>query len=346
METATRPYAFSRKVFCEGMRDGVPIALGYFAVSFSLGIAARKAGLTPVQGFFASLLNNASAGEYAAFALIASGATYLEVAIITLIANARYLLMSCALAQRFAPGTPFFHRLIIGYDVTDELFGITIARPGWLNPFYTYGAIALAAPAWAAGTACGIIAGNLLPLAGRQRVERGTLRHVPGHHHSPCPQEQGGGRAGGHQFCTELCLHLSAGHLGTLRWHPHHSAHGGHLLRCRDSLPGQARGGQPMNNWIYIAVMFAVSYAIRILPLTLIRKPIENQFIQSFLYYVPYVTLAVMTFPAIVNATQSPIAGAAALVVGIIAAWMGAGLFPVSVLCCAVVLVLEFFLVH
>ena len=92
-----------------------------------------------------------------------------------------------------------------------------------------------------------------------------------------------------------------------------------------------------MNNWIYIAVMFAVSYAIRILPLTLIRKPIENQFIQSFLYYVPYVTLAVMTFPAIVNATQSPIAGAAALVVGIIAAWMGAGLFPVSVLCLSLI---------
>ena len=88
----------------------------------------------------------------------------MEVSIITLIANARYLLMSCALAQRFAPGTPFFHRLIIGYDVTDELFGITIARPGYLNPFYTYGAIALAAPAWAMGTALGIVAGNLLPL--------------------------------------------------------------------------------------------------------------------------------------------------------------------------------------
>ena len=163
METTQKPYAFSRKVFCEGMRDGVPIALGYFAVSFSLGIAARNAGLTPIQGFFASLFNNASAGEYAAFSLIAAGATYLEVAIITLIANARYLLMSCALAQKFAPGTPFFHRLIIGYDVTDELFGITIARPGYLNPFYTYGAIALAAPAWAMGTALGIIAGNLLP---------------------------------------------------------------------------------------------------------------------------------------------------------------------------------------
>ena len=161
MESSTK---FSRKVFCDGMRDGFPIALGYFAVAFSLGIAARNAGLTPVQGFLASILNNASAGEYAAFTLIAAGATYWEVAVITLIANARYLLMSCALAQRFSPETPFFHRLLIGYDVTDELFGITIARPGYLNPYYTYGAILLAAPAWAIGTALGIIAGNALPL--------------------------------------------------------------------------------------------------------------------------------------------------------------------------------------
>ena len=92
------------------------------------------------------------------------------------------------------------------------------------------------------------------------------------------------------------------------------------------------------NNYIYIAVMALVSYAIRILPLTLIRKPIKNRFIQSFLYYVPYVTLAVMTFPAIVNATQSPAAG------GIAAAWFGASLFQVSVACCAVVFVLELFL--
>ena len=163
--TNERPvYAFNRKIFCEGMRDGIPIALGYLAVSFSLGIAARNAGLTAFQGFLASLLNNASAGEYAAFTLIAANATYLEVAIITLISNARDLLMSCALTQRFAPGTPFFHRLIIAYDVTDELFGITIARSGYLNPFYTYGAIVLAAPAWSVGTALGIMAGNVLPL--------------------------------------------------------------------------------------------------------------------------------------------------------------------------------------
>ena len=90
------------------------------------------------------------------------------------------------------------------------------------------------------------------------------------------------------------------------------------------------------NNYIYIAVMALVSYTIRILPLTLIRKPIKNQFIQSFLYYVPYVTLSVMTFPAIVHATQSPVSGALALVVGITAAWFGANLFQVSVAGCAV----------
>ena len=95
-----------------------------------------------------------------------------------------------------------------------------------------------------------------------------------------------------------------------------------------------------MNNYIYIAVMAAVSYTIRVLPLTLIRKPIKNQFIQSFLYYVPYVTLAVMTFPAII---QTPISGLVALIAGIIAAWLGAGLFPVSVICCVLVFVIELF---
>ena len=99
------------------------------------------------------------------------------------------------------------------------------------------------------------------------------------------------------------------------------------------------------NPWIYIAVMFGVSYAIRVLPLTLIRKPIRNPFIQSFLYYVPYVTLAVMTFPAIVEATQSPISGAAALIVGLIAAWKGASLIAVAGACCGTVFLLELLLI-
>ncbi len=98
------------------------------------------------------------------------------------------------------------------------------------------------------------------------------------------------------------------------------------------------------NIYIYLIIMALVSFAIRVIPLTLLRRQIRNRFIQSFLYYVPYVTLAVMTFPAIVTATQSPISGIAALVVGVIAAWLGAGLFPVAVLCCLTVYVLELFL--
>lgn len=94
--------------------------------------------------------------------------------------------------------------------------------------------------------------------------------------------------------------------------------------------------------YIYIFIMAAVSFVIRVLPLTLIQKQIKNSFIQSFLYYVPYVTLAVMTFPAITNATQTPISGALALIAGVIAAWYGAGLFKVSVLCCVVVFISEY----
>ena len=97
--------------------------------------------------------------------------------------------------------------------------------------------------------------------------------------------------------------------------------------------------------YMYIFIMFFMSFLIRVLPLTLIRRPIRNRFLRSFLFYVPYVTLAVMTFPSILHTTSSPIAGLAALVLGIAAAWLGANLFQVAVGCCAVVLVLEFFLI-
>ena len=95
--------------------------------------------------------------------------------------------------------------------------------------------------------------------------------------------------------------------------------------------------------YIYLLLMSAVTLAIRIVPLTLIRGQIKNGFLRSFLFYVPYVTLAVMTFPAIIHATQPPISGLVALIAGIIAAWLGAGLFPVSVICCVLVFVIELF---
>ena len=159
----TYSIAQNKTTFFQGIKDGIPIGLGYIAVSFSLGIAAKNAGLTPFQAFLSSALCNASAGEYAGFTLIAAGAAFLEIALVTLIANARYLLMSCAMSQRIDPHMPFFHRFLMSFYITDELFGIAIARPGYLNPYYTYGAVLFAAPCWSFGTALGAIAGNLLP---------------------------------------------------------------------------------------------------------------------------------------------------------------------------------------
>ena len=149
----------------KGLTDGVPIALGYFAVSFTLGIAAKNAGFAPFQSMLTSMLINASAGEFAGFTLIAAGAGFLEVAVMEYIANARYLLMSCALSQKLSPDTPLRHRLILGFYITDEFFGLSIARPGYLNPFYTYGMITLGGPAWALGTLLGCIMGNVLPVS-------------------------------------------------------------------------------------------------------------------------------------------------------------------------------------
>lgn len=147
----------------QGAHDAIPVGLGYFAVAFSLGIICRSSGLTVFQGFLASLLNNTSAGEFAAITLIGNNASYMEIALVTLIANARYMLMSCALSQRLQPGQSFLHRLGIAFAVTDELFGIAIARKGYLEPAYYYGAMAVAIPGWSLGTACGIIAGSALP---------------------------------------------------------------------------------------------------------------------------------------------------------------------------------------
>ena len=153
----------NKQALADGFRDGIPIGLGYFVVSFTLGIIAGQVGLTPFQGFLMSLFNNASAGEYAALSVIVTNSTYLEMATLTLIANARYLLMSAVLSQKFSPDTPFYHRIFVGFDVTDEIFGISVARKGILNPFYNYGAMTTALPGWSIGTALGIIAGNVLP---------------------------------------------------------------------------------------------------------------------------------------------------------------------------------------
>lgn len=150
--------------FKNGIRDGLPIALGYFAVAFTMGIAARNAGFSAIQAALSSVLNHASAGEYVVISLAAAGASYWEMAIMTLVTNARYLLMSCALSQKLDHDTPLLHRLLVGFGITDEIFGIASALPGKLEPQYMYGAMIVAIPGWATGTFLGVVMGNILPL--------------------------------------------------------------------------------------------------------------------------------------------------------------------------------------
>ncbi len=153
----------NRDELLHGMRDGIPIGLGYFAVAFSLGITAKAIGLSPITCMITSVLCHASAGEYAVYSMIGANATYIEMAIMIFIANARYLLMSCAMSQRMHPGLSFLHRLFMGFGITDELFGISIARPGRLNPNYMYGGMIVAIPMWAAGSAIGCFSGGVMP---------------------------------------------------------------------------------------------------------------------------------------------------------------------------------------
>lgn len=153
-----------RNWYGKGIRNGIPIGLGYFAVSFTLGISARKAGLSAVQASVMSLAMLASAGQFAGISMIAAGAGPLELITTTIVVNMRYLLMSSALSQKVRQDKPFYHRFFMAYEVTDEIFGISMAVPGRLHPAYMYGAATAAVPGWVLGTFLGAVIGMILPV--------------------------------------------------------------------------------------------------------------------------------------------------------------------------------------
>lgn len=153
----------SNYTFVRGMRDGIPICLGYFAVSFALGIAGRGVGMNAVQAFVMSLTMVASAGQFAAINLIGAGAGIIEMITTTIVVNLRYLLMSCSLTQKLSPETKLLHRLALSYCMTDEIFGLSISVDGFLRPVYTYGITVISVSGWCLGTVLGVVAGNILP---------------------------------------------------------------------------------------------------------------------------------------------------------------------------------------
>ena len=153
----------NRQIFIKGLRDGLPICMGYFAVSFAFGIQAAAVSLTPFQAGLLSMMNLTSAGQFAGLNVIAAGGTYIEMALVQLIVNLRYLLMSTALSQKLKPETPTPARMLMAYGVTDEIFGVSILSEGPLNPRYSYGLTLISMLGWTAGATLGASAGAILP---------------------------------------------------------------------------------------------------------------------------------------------------------------------------------------
>ncbi len=151
--------------FRRGMRDGIPISAGYFAVAFALGITAKQMGLSVLQSAVMSLTMLASAGEFAAITVIGGNAGLLVMAVTTVVVNMRYLLMSTALSQKIESRTGFAKRLMMSYCVTDEIFALAVTVKGKLDPMYNVGMAVVAAPGWTAGTALGAALGSILPTA-------------------------------------------------------------------------------------------------------------------------------------------------------------------------------------
>lgn len=149
--------------FKRGLIDGLPIALGYFAVSFTLGISGSNIGIKWYQGALMSALNYTSAGQAAALDIMEENGSILVLIVSTIVINLRYLLMSASLAIRLSPSVGIGKRMIMGIAVTDEIFAISSSQKYPLNPFYNYGAMTLACPGWVLGTALGGIMGQILP---------------------------------------------------------------------------------------------------------------------------------------------------------------------------------------
>ncbi len=153
----------NRESFRRGLKDGVPIGLGYFAVSIAFGMMAVSGGLTVWQAMLISLTNLTSAGQFAGLGIIVGGGTYWEIALTQLVINLRYFLMSFSLSQKLVRDVPWVHRYFVAFGVTDEIFGVSAGQEGRVSPWYNYGAMCVAIPGWTLGTLVGAVSGGILP---------------------------------------------------------------------------------------------------------------------------------------------------------------------------------------
>ena len=152
-----------KESFKQGITDGIPIALGYLAVSFTFGMMAVQGGLSIWQAVLISLTNLTSAGQFAGLDIIIAGGSLWEMALTQLIINLRYCLMSFSLSQKLRRDETWGHRYGVAFGVTDEIFGVSASKPGKVSAFYNYGVMSVAIPGWTIGTLLGAISGSILP---------------------------------------------------------------------------------------------------------------------------------------------------------------------------------------
>lgn len=155
--------AYQTNSFRKGIADGIPICLGYLAVSFAFGISAVSSGLSVLEALLISMTNVTSAGQLAAVPIICSGGTLIELAATQLIINLRYSLMSVSLSQKLSENVSLADRFIISFVNTDEVFAVSSAQRGNVGRSYLYGLILTPYLGWSAGTLIGAAAGNILP---------------------------------------------------------------------------------------------------------------------------------------------------------------------------------------
>lgn len=324
-----------------GVNRGLPVGMGYFSVSFGFGAMAVSQGLKTLDAVLISATNLTSAGQFAGLTLIVAAATLWEMVLTQLVINSRYALMSLALSQRMGERIGLLPRLLIAFFNTDEIFALAMAREAPLTVPFLLGLGTLPFIGWTLGTLCGALAGSILPLSIRTGAGGHALRHVHRHRGAPREEEPGHFCRGGAGADLQQPVFLDAGAENRFPGTVHRDLHRGSRRHLRRAVPGEGRGGSGMNIYLYILAMALTTYLIRVLPMTIFRKPIKSRFLRSFLYYVPYCCLTAMTFPSILSSTASILSGAAALVVAVILAYRGKSLIVVALSSSAAVLVVE-----
>ena len=324
------------KAFRKGILQGIPIALGYLSVSFGFGIMAVRAGLSVSAAVAISITNVTSAGQAAGVGVIAAGGSYLEMALTQLTINFRYALMGFSLSQKLDKTFRLPQRMAAAFGITDEIFAVASAQSGTICPAYMYGLILIAFLGWTLGTLLGAAAGQILPkfiidamgivlygmflaiIVPVSRKKKSVLAVVALAHIVPVRVHGGFQRLRHYSVC-------SSG------------------IDIRGDRLSHSGGGTHMSLILYIAIMAGVTYLIRVVPFTVFRKKIQNHFLQSFLYYIPYAVLSAMTIPAIFYSTGNVITAAMGTVFAVLLAYWNLPLIVVALAASAAALVTGFF---